>query len=343
MSSEEYNVIEPEPAPVPLSTIFCADDADLVIRVVGSRDFRVYKHILALASPVFRDMLNSPQPPTNTSSTPPHIDVDGSAETWERILQTIYPMPNPIINDLDDLESFLLVAMKYDMQFVTDSYVKIFESRDFIQQDPLHLYAIACACGLEEQAKYVAGNAKLLTVAASPDAGDLRGLTVDSYQNLVSFLAKRDNEWDQLIKRAEASPGYCGCYRGSTTTLYDGIKEDLKTPYLQIEEVYLRALEARPRLHHTEWCSDTNCPRTNSGIRSFIDRVANGRERSRNSFTPGTSALGLITPHSKVPRRKLGLMANCRMSLFSRTVLLLSFSCVVLLLSLCRALPCTPF
>ena len=81
MPSEESTAGDSEPAAIPLSTVFCADDADVVIRTAGPLDFHVHKPILSLVSPVFKAMFTLPQPPTNTPDTLPHIDVEESAGT----------------------------------------------------------------------------------------------------------------------------------------------------------------------------------------------------------------------------------------------------------------------
>lgn len=58
MSSKDLEsaIARVEPAMVPLSTVFCADNVDLVICAAGSRDFRVHKSFLSFASPIFETM-----------------------------------------------------------------------------------------------------------------------------------------------------------------------------------------------------------------------------------------------------------------------------------------------
>ena len=130
--------IEADPAPVPLSATFCADDADVVIRAAGTRDFRVHTPILSLVSPVFRDMFALPQPPTDTLGTLPHVDVIESAETWETILRTIYPVPNPVIATLHELESLFLAAMKYEILPIIDIHKKGLEDRKSTRLNSSH-------------------------------------------------------------------------------------------------------------------------------------------------------------------------------------------------------------
>jgi len=276
----KINTAGAKPAAVPPPTPFCAEGADVIIRAVGAVDFRVHKLILSLVSPIFKDMFTLPQPPTGTPDTLPHVDVHDSAKTWEAILRRVYHQPTPAINDLGDLESLLLAAKKYEMRFILDSHENCFRDRGFILRDPLHLYAIACACGFEDQAKYVARNAEHLAVTGRSHAGNLEGLTVASYHRLVSFLAERDNEWNQIIDNAPIPPDYpCNCHTQSKAGFYNKIKENLKRPSLQIEEVYLKALEHRSQLRQPA-CGGmvTPCGMVDSEVKGFINRMAKERE-----------------------------------------------------------------
>ena len=256
-------------AAVPLSTDFCADDADFIIRAAGILDFRVHKSILSLVSPIFKDMFSIPQPPPDTPHAPPRIDVQESARAWEIILQTIYPMPNPIIENLDDLESLLLAAKKYEMQYVIDSHAASFTHRPFLQDNPLRLYAIACACGSDDQAKYVARNAELLAVVRHAQDDGMNGLTLTSYHRLMNFLVERDNEFHPILERDWKSllATNVGSYQRTWT--------ELSKPYIQMGEVYLTALEDGSRLSGTP---------SAVGIRRFLERAFKERERVRDKF-----------------------------------------------------------
>lgn len=278
MPSGEFNTTATEPTEaIPLSTVFCADDADVIIRAAGTRDFRAHKLILSLVSPIFKDMFTLPQPPTDNSDTIPRIDVEESAETWENLLRTIYPMPNPIIHDLDDLESLLFAAKKYEMQPIIDIHKSGFENRLFMRKDPLHLYAIACGCGLNDQARYVARNAEFLSVIRRPRDGDPRGLTVTSYRRLITFLVERDNELDPILERGWKSfISSCDCLTDGNG-LYDKTKRKLKMPHIQMEEVYLRAMKDRAR-YYKEVCPKSKCIAMASEIQGFLKRMFKERE-----------------------------------------------------------------
>jgi hypothetical protein len=239
--------------------------------------------MLSLVSPFFKTMFTVPQPPTNTPDTLPHIDVHKSAQTWENILRTIYPMPNPVVADLHDLESLLLTATKYEMQSVIDAYKMSLEYPGFIQRDPLRLYTIACGCGLDDQAKYVARNAELPAVIEYPSDDDLNGLTAASYRRLISFLIKRDNELHSILEQGWTSfNSYCDCLK-KTEKLYEKTKEKLRKPCIQMEEVYIMALEERAG-HFSRACVNLKCTLGAPDIREFIVRMLRERERVCDKF-----------------------------------------------------------
>jgi len=283
MSSEQSSTAATEPtATVPLSTVFCADDADVVVRAAGARDFHVHRVILSLVSPVFKDMFTLPQP---SSDTLPHVDVQESPETWSNILHTIYPMPNPTIDNIDDLESLLLAAKKYAIQFIIDVHKKGFENQEFIKEDPLRLYGIACSCGLEDQAKYVAKHADTLAVVSRLPDDTLNGVTAASHRRLVVFLVQRDNELRPILEDLWRSFESCKCIQ-EYKWLYEATKKKLNAPYIQMEEVYLRALEDRS-FFRREACSKSRwstCAIEAGEIEGFLKRIFAEREMACNKF-----------------------------------------------------------
>ena len=262
---------------------FCADDADVIIRAKGPLDFRVHKCNLSFVSPVFKDMFTIPQPSFNTLDVLPHANVQDPPGAWENILRTIYPMPNPTIDNIDDLESLLLTAKKYEMKYVIDSHIRCFENRAFIRDDPLRLYTIACAGGFEEQAKYVASHAEHSTVVGRSDIGDLESLTLDSYHRLVSFLLKRDKEWDQILAKAQI-PGKFRCKCTSRSEVYGMIKRDLGAPHFSTDEIYLNSLKRSSEKCTTSIDKIELCGLETSKVRGFIDSMAAKKDQLCNKL-----------------------------------------------------------
>ena len=332
MPSKKSGTVKVESTPVPQSTIF-STDADVIIRAAGTRDLCAHKLILSLVSPVFKDMFSVLQPSTDTLYTPSYVDVEESTKTWDNILQTIYPVPRPVIDNLDDLESLLLTAMKYQMQPIIDLHKAGLENRVFMREDPLRLYAIACACGLEDQAKYVARNAELLTVTKRSDAGDLRGLTLDSYHSLVSILTQRDNEWHRILSQTQPPNNHhCRCHKSHVETVYNNIKENLKAGRLPTE-VHLKAF-ADQRHYLGSGCRGGNCSVSDLEIKTFIEQAVKQREILCTKFIPGTLVPGpqAITSYLKVriPRWKFNSVLPWN-GLVSLSLTIAFCSCIVLL------------
>lgn len=168
------------------------------------------------------------------------------------------------------------------MQSVIEAHKKAFEDQTFIKEDPLRLYFIARACGMEDQANRVARSAELLKVTRHSNLSDLNGLTLETYSRLVSFLAERDNKWRQTLD-AEANYQPCGC--NSWEPLYKDIKKYLLQPHLRMEEVYLKALEDRSRCRESG-CYSGKCAFRNDNIKEFIEKMIRKREGVCEKFQP---------------------------------------------------------
>jgi len=187
-------------------------------------------------------------------------------------------MPSPIIDNPRDLFSLLAVALEYEIQPVIDIYKKGLQNRVFIQRDPLPLYAIACACGLADQARFVATNTDFLTVTRYPDTTDLSTLLpLASYHRLVSYLAERDNKWHQTLGEVPLDCN-CDCDEQLEEDFYEKIKEKLKGPYLQTEDAYLKTLEDRSHSLEPACGLPTGCSFTDSKIKAFVKRVVAKRD-----------------------------------------------------------------
>lgn len=94
--------------------------ADLIVRTLDNVDFRLFKSILVIASPVFRDMCSQhSQKPAGATQSPS----DGST----------------------------LVYISEDSQ-TFDCLMRFIYSAQFLKSHPVDVYAIACRMHLEEEA-----------------------------------------------------------------------------------------------------------------------------------------------------------------------------------------------
>ena len=174
-------------------------DADVILRASGGKEFHAHKLILSLASPVFRDMFSIPQPSDGLSQIP-IIDVGDPPETLEIFLQIIYPFPKPHIDDVEAVASLLRLADKYDAEVVLDAY------KDYLPSicrnpPPIHMYAVLCACGRQEEAQTAARRVSFASLAHLNSCPLLRLMTAEHYQRLIKFMIARDRRTRQIVSQ----------------------------------------------------------------------------------------------------------------------------------------------
>lgn len=116
--------------------------------------FFVYKVILAVASPFFRDMFSLAQPSTRQSPTQEPIAISEDSQTWDHLLRLCYPVKDPIFHDARDVGKVLQAALKYQLDEAAELATKLLHN--FLSGHVLDVYAIACISKLESEAKRAA-------------------------------------------------------------------------------------------------------------------------------------------------------------------------------------------
>ena len=172
-------------------------DGDIILRAAHgteSRDFRVHKFFLSFSSPIFKDMLKIPQPPSIASNGVDIIEVTDPPRALELILRFIYPSTSPpIIDDLTVLSEALVLADKYDIE-VARSRLRL-SFMGFAKTEPLRVYAIACRLGLEAEMKIASSytiSIDLPGLTQLPD--EFRFVPATEYQRLVHLHARYRKE-----------------------------------------------------------------------------------------------------------------------------------------------------
>ncbi|KAF7795122.1 hypothetical protein EIP86_006269 [Pleurotus ostreatoroseus] len=181
-------------------------NADVVFRTSDGIDFHVYKIILTLASPFFRDMFSLTQPPVNhntkTADAADPIVVSEKSDVMDSLFRLCYPVDDPLIFELDFLEHVLAAAMKYQLL----EAIKLLTAKlqGFCSATAcLPVYGIACRLNLEEQARHAARTHRetfaavpandssfATTVASRCYDPRLAEITVGSYFRLVQHVRK---------------------------------------------------------------------------------------------------------------------------------------------------------
>jgi hypothetical protein len=91
--------INPTTSPLEL---FHVPDANLIIRSSDFVDFRVHKPLLAMASPVFKDLQSLPQPSDSEFVDGLHVvQLSEDSELLNSLLTVLYPVPTVMPNSYE--------------------------------------------------------------------------------------------------------------------------------------------------------------------------------------------------------------------------------------------------
>ncbi|TCD69439.1 hypothetical protein EIP91_007564 [Steccherinum ochraceum] len=147
---------------------FNDEHADVVLRSCDAVDFHVFKVVLSLASPFFKQMFSLTQPSSEgpaasdnahvlspAGETLPVIPFAEDSATIEYLLRLCYPIPDPP-RPLDAIVAarYFEAAIKYELE---EAALLLKETlRSFLVSEPLKVYIASCRLRLEEEAALAA-------------------------------------------------------------------------------------------------------------------------------------------------------------------------------------------
>ncbi|KAI0255773.1 hypothetical protein BJV78DRAFT_1173209 [Lactifluus subvellereus] len=134
-------------SPEPLANApFDDTRADVILRSSDGVNFRVFKIILSLASPIFADMFSIPQPTPNEFHTePPVVTLSEDSKTLDFALRHLYPVEHPTEIELRDACTLIEFARKYQVKALGPVIAR--SLTDAIESDPTGVYATAVTYG----------------------------------------------------------------------------------------------------------------------------------------------------------------------------------------------------
>ena len=183
------SALSPKSAPYP----FNARDADIVLSSSDNVQFRTYKNIIELASPVLTSMLAGIPSSTERRFSLPdpvrRLSLPESSQVLAILLRICYPVEDSLPEDVHTLYLALCAAKEYQMP----KAIRVLQGALLARKDdpsvaPELLYAIACCCDLRSLA---AAAAKRSLRAAFTDSTfavfDKYGLSGACVQRLLSY------------------------------------------------------------------------------------------------------------------------------------------------------------
>ncbi|KAJ8590982.1 hypothetical protein M405DRAFT_880759 [Rhizopogon salebrosus TDB-379] len=132
------------------SSPFDHPKADIILRSSDGIDFRVFKLLLALASPFFETMFELPQPADGTSDDAknglPVIPVEEDGKTLDTFLRFCYPSTlakEPSLESPTDILVVLGAARKYSLDLIESKVSQALVNPKLLEAEPLRCFAIA--------------------------------------------------------------------------------------------------------------------------------------------------------------------------------------------------------
>ncbi|KAG2051059.1 hypothetical protein BDR06DRAFT_917134 [Suillus hirtellus] len=205
-------------------------NCDIILRSADGVDFHVYKLILSLMSPVFKDMFALPQGESQSDvSSVPIITVIEDSTTLESLLLLCYPATaTPTFRSLDDAKAVLKAASKYDMQGALsragDLVMALFFPNHFLE-----LYALSCQFGWQRHAQTAATRALEIKDLGRPSNGfhGLQDISGADYHRLLVYhyrcgiiAQKVGSSLSWLESSSYMAAMRDGCSRCSSNTMF---------------------------------------------------------------------------------------------------------------------------
>ena len=176
--------------------------ADLILRSeAGTKEFPVHRSLLSLASSFFNHMLSLPQPPSKEPEGIPILDVSEPPEVLRLLLQFVYPVPDPTIdNDLDTLILVLHAAIKYEFLSAIQSLRRQLVSEQYLKQSPMRIYALAVRYDFEQEAKLASKHTLGINILDEPLSDELMFISAYSYHRLMVLHHTRAEAAKKLLR-----------------------------------------------------------------------------------------------------------------------------------------------
>jgi hypothetical protein len=174
--------------------------ADVILRSSDNVDFRVFRLLLSLASPIFNDMFAMPQASEKINDNNqemkdglPIIQLAEDSQTLSKLLITCYPRyagDAPELETLEDLQAFLEVATKYEMDEAAGKYAREeLVAPRFLEGEAVRVFSIAHRWNLTKEIR-IAARATLRNPMPAPFVEELEYISAAAYHRLWTYHRK---------------------------------------------------------------------------------------------------------------------------------------------------------
>lgn len=191
-------------------------DADVILRSSDKADFRFFKLLLSLASPVFKDLFALPQVPdgNDTKDGLPIVQLTEGGRTLRMLLTMCYPMtvvdqPDTGPEKIADLRLLLNAAHKYDISKVVERVRVWIVTPLHMESSPVMAYAIACQRNWEVEARVAARCAVGLTLLDRSFGKQIDIMTTRQLHALLRYNEMCITAMQKAVITCAAGPPTC--------------------------------------------------------------------------------------------------------------------------------------
>ncbi|KIO24819.1 glycoside hydrolase family 16 protein [Tulasnella calospora MUT 4182] len=191
---------------------------DCILQSVEDVQFKVFRQILVLASPVMADMFSLPQKEAETKSNAapldhlPLISLAEDAETIHNLLLLLYPTSFP---DKLEVQEAIKLAKVYDKYLIPKTRLRLaigplYNSRSTLENSPLELYRLAWELEMMSEAAIAS---RFTHKIAFKDL--YIALPMEAFEKLLDLRKRREEGLDGLIAVLEPRKSICEADAGN--------------------------------------------------------------------------------------------------------------------------------
>jgi hypothetical protein len=162
--------------------------ADVILRSSDGVDFRVFKIIISLASPIFADMFSIPSPSTAGSEIIhdglPVVQLSECSKNLNLALRHCYPIRSPGLAEPKDALALLEFERKYQVDALGPPLMRYLTSA--IEHDPVSAFCLAVKYQYEDIVKAAARSCLKLPISKFK-RDVLCSITGEEYQALIEY------------------------------------------------------------------------------------------------------------------------------------------------------------
>jgi len=194
---------------------------DCILRSHDGVHYKVYKVILGLASPVFKDMFEIPQGNNSDVSTLPLIYLTEPSHILHPLLKLFYPVAGPVIDSHILAFDIITACEKYMVNvMILRPHLTCLMTEEMLKQHGIEVYSLAWRLRMKEEAqmasRYLHGLSKNLFDKANVSYLLSKTQDMEAFTALCDLQYRREYALDEVLNNANLAAYRCDIHQAFT-------------------------------------------------------------------------------------------------------------------------------